>query len=183
MEYKELLDILKARFEDNMIRHKDMKWEKILNRLEGNNEKLKSLLEMERTGGEPDVVNFDESTGEYIFYDCAKESPIGRRNCCYDRKGQDERIKKGIFPDGNAIEMAADMGIEVLDEEQYRYLQSIDDFDLKTSTWLKTPDEIRKLGGAIFGDKRYNNVFIYHNGAQSFYSSRGFRGLLRVWKE
>lgn len=180
MEYKELLDILKARFEDNMIRHKDMKWEKILNRLEGNNEKLKSLLEMERTGGAPDVVNFDESTGEYIFYDCAKESPIGRRNSCYDRKGQDERIKKGVFPDGNAIEMAADMGIEVLDEEQYRYLQSIDDFDLKTSTWLKTPDEIRKLGGAIFGDKRYNNVFIYHNGAQSFYSSRGFRGLLRV---
>lgn len=180
MKYDKLLDILKSRFEDNMNRHEGLSWEKIQKKIEANPKKLKSLNEMERTGGEPDVVGFNEKTGEYIFYDCSKESPVGRRNCCYDRKGQDMRIKKDIFPEGNAVEMAAEMGIKLLTEEEYRELQKLGNFDLKTSSWLETPPEIRKLGGAIFGDCRYNHVFIYHNGAQSFYSSRGFRGSLRV---
>lgn len=180
MEYDKLLDILRSRFEENMNRHEGLSWEKVLKKIEVNSEKLRSLSEMERTGGEPDVVGFDEETGEYIFYDCSKESPEGRRNCCYDRKGQDMRIKKGIFPDGNAVEMAGDMGIKLLTEEEYRDLQKLESFDLKTSSWLETPPEIRKLGGAIFGDRRYDHVFKYHNGAQSFYSTRGFRGSLRV---
>lgn len=180
MEYGKLLSILKSRFEENMNRHEGLSWEKVLKKIEVNSEKLKSLSEMERTGGEPDVVGFDEGTGEYIFYDCSKESPEGRRNCCYDRKGQDMRIKKGIFPDGSAVEMAGDMGIKLLTEEEYRNLQKLESFDLKTSSWLETPPEIRKLGGAIFGDRRYDHVFKYHNGAQSFYSTRGFRGSLRV---
>lgn len=180
MEFKELLEILKSRFEENMIRHQGLEWEKVQVKLLANPDKLKSLNEMEKTGGEPDVVGYDEATGDYIFYDCVKESPEGRRNCCYDQKGEDMRTKKGIFPSGNAIEMAAAMGIELLTEGEYRDLQKLDSFDLKTSSWLKTPDEIRKLGGAIFGDRRYDHVFKYHNGAQSFYSSRGFRGSLRV---
>ena len=180
MKYDKLLDILKSRFEEYMNRHEGLSWEKVQKKIETNPEKLKSLNEMERTGGEPDVVGFNEKTGEYIFNDCSKESPEGRRNCCYDRKGQDMRIKKDIFPEGNAVEMAAEMGIKLLTEEEYRELQKLGSFDLKTSSWLKTPPEIIKLGGAIFGDCRYNHVFIYHNGAQSFYSSRGFRGSLRV---
>jgi len=180
MKYDKLLDILKSRFEEYMNRHEGLSWEKVQKKIETNPEKLKSLNEMERTGGEPDVVGFNEKTGEYIFNDCSKESPEGRRNCCYDRKGQDMRIKKDIFPEGNAVEMAAEMGIKLLTEEEYRELQKLGNFDLKTSSWLKTPPEIRKLGGAIFGDCRYNHVFVYHNGAQSFYSSRGFRGSLRV---
>ena len=180
MKYDKLLDILKSRFEEYMNRHEGLSWEKVQKKIETNPEKLKSLNEMERTGGEPDVVGFNEKTGEYIFNDCSKESPEGRRNCCYDRKGQDMRIKKDIFPEGNAVEMAAEMGIKLLTEEEYRELQKLGNFDLKTSSWLKTPPEIIKLGGAIFGDCRYNHVFVYHNGAQSFYSSRGFRGSLRV---
>lgn len=180
MKYDKLLDILKSRFEEYMNRHEGLSWEKVQKKIETNPEKLKSLNEMERTGGEPDVVGFNEKTGEYIFNDCSKESPEGRRNCCYDRKGQDMRIKKDIFPEGNAVEMAAEMGIKLLTEEEYRELQKLGNFDLKTSSWLETPPEIRKLGGAIFGDCRYNHVFVYHNGAQSFYSSRGFRGSLRV---
>lgn len=180
MEYDKLQDILRSRFEENINRHEGLSWVNVLKKIEANSEKLRSLSEMERTGGEPDVVGFDERTGEYIFHDCSKESPEGRRNCCYDRKGQDVRIKKGIIPEGNAVEMAADMGIKLLTEEEYRNLQRLESFDLKTSSWLETPPGIRKLGGAIFGDRRYDHVFKYHNGAQSFYSSRGFRGSLRV---
>jgi len=180
MNYDNLLDILKTRFEKNMNRHEGLSWESIQKKLEADPERLRSLSEMERTGGEPDVVGLDKETGEYIFYDCSEESPAGRRNCCYDRKGQDMRIKNGIFPEGNAVEMAENMGIKLLTEEEYRELQKLGSFDQKTSSWLDTPTEIRKLGGAIFGDRRYNHVFIYHNGAQSFYSSRGFRGSLRV---
>lgn len=176
----ELLNILKARFKENMIRHKDMEWTKVQERLEANNEKLWSLNEMERTGGEPDVIGHDENTGEYIFCDCSDESPIERRNTCYDSKALEERIKKGVYPKGDATHMAATMGIEILTEEQYRELQKIGAFDRKTSSWVKTPSDIRKLGGAIFCDRRYDHVFVYHNSAPSFYSSRGFRGSLRV---
>ncbi len=177
---EELLRTLKTRFEENMNRHKGIEWIKVQSRLEANTEKLWSLSEMERTGGEPDIVGYDKKTGEYIFYDCSAETPKGRRNTCYDPEGQQEREKQGVHPEGNAIGMAAAMGIELLTEEQYRELQKLGDFDTKTSSWLKTPSDIRKLGGAIFADRRYGNVFVYHNSAPSFYGVRGFRGSLRV---
>ena len=176
---EELLSTLKARFENNMDRHKGLEWTKIQAKLEANSdEKLLSLNEMERTGGEPDVVAYDKTTGEYIFFDCSPESPKGRRNACYDREALDAR--KEHKPEDNAMDMAAAMGIEFLTEEQYRELQKLGNFDTKTSSWLKTPSRIRKLGGAIFGDFRYGEVFIYHNGAESYYGARGFRGSLRV---
>jgi len=173
-----LISKLKVRFEKNMNRHKDLEWAKIRARLESSIEKLWSLSEMERTGGEPDVVGQDQKTGEYIFYDCSPESPAGRRSVCYDSEGQESREEHK--PENNAIEMAAAMGIELLTEEQYRALQLHGTFDTKTSSWIKTPSEIRKLGGALFADFRYGNVFVYHNSAPSYYGSRGFRGLLRV---
>ncbi|MFX1323931.1 MAG: DUF4256 domain-containing protein [Promethearchaeota archaeon] len=177
---EELLRALKARFEKNMNRHKGLEWPKIQVKLEANTEKLWSLNEMERTGGEPDVVGHDENTGDYIFYDCSAESPKGRRNVCYDREGQEAKEKRGVHPGGNAIDMAAAMGIELLTEDQYRELQKLGNFDTKTSSWVKTPSDIRKLGGAIFCDRRYDHVFVYHNSAPSFYGVRGFRGSLRV---
>jgi hypothetical protein len=177
-QHKELLRTLKVRFEKNMNRHEGLSWAKIQAELEANIEKLWSLNEMERTGGEPDVVGHDKKTGEYIFYDCSTESPKGRRNVCYDHEGQEAR--KAFKPDNNAIDMAAAMGIELLTEEQYRELQKHGNFDTKTSSWVKTPIDIRKLGGALFADRRYDNVFVYHNSAPSFYSVRAFRGLLRV---
>jgi hypothetical protein len=177
---EELLRALKARFDKNMNRHKGLEWAKVQARLEANSEKLWSLNEMERTGGEPDVVGFDKQTSEFIFYDCSAESPKGRRNVCYDREGQEEREKHGVHPEGNAIDMAAALGIELLTEEQYRELQKLGDFDMKTQSWVKTPSDIRKLGGAIFADCRYNHVFVFHNSAPSFYGGRGFRGSLRV---
>jgi len=179
-QHEELLRALKARFEKNMNRHKGLEWAKVHAKLEANTEKLWSLNEMERTGGEPDVVGHDKKTGEYIFYDCSAESPKGRRNVCYDREGQEAREKRGVHPDGNVIDMAAAMGIELLTEEQYRELQKLGNFDTKTSSWVKTPSDIRKLGGAIFADRRYSHVFVYHNSAPSFYGVRGFRGSLRV---
>jgi hypothetical protein len=175
---EELLGILKTRFEKNINRHTDIKWINVLAKLEKNNEKLWSLNEMERTGGEPDVVGYDTKTGEYIFYDCSAESPGGRRSFCYDRKALDAR--KENKPKDNALDVAAAIGIEFLTEEQYRELQKLGEFDLKTSSWVKTPDDIRKLGGAVFCDRRYNTVFTYHNGADSYYASRGFRGLLKI---
>jgi hypothetical protein len=175
---EELLRALKARFEKNMNRHKGLEWAKLQAKLEGNNEKLWSLHEMERTGGEPDVVGYDKKTGEYIFYDCSAESPKGRRNVCYDREGQDAR--KANKPEDNAIDMAAAMGIELLTEEQYRELQKLGNFDTKTSSWVKTPSDIRKLGGALFADRRYGSVFVYHNSAPSYYGVRAFRGSIRV---
>jgi Protein of unknown function (DUF4256) len=175
---EELLRVLKARFEKNMKRHKGLEWAKVQTKLEADSEKLWSLNEMERTGGEPDVVGHDKKTGEYIFYDCSAESPQGRRSFCYDRQGLESR--KEHKPENNAIDMAASMGIELLTEEQYRELQKLGNFDTKTSSWVKTPSEIRKLGGAIFADYRYGNVFVYHNGAQSYYGGRAFRGSLRV---
>jgi hypothetical protein len=177
---EEILSALKSRFEKNMNRHKSLEWSKVQAKLEANTEKLWSLNEMERTGGEPDVVGHGAKTGEYIFYDCSAESPEGRRNVCYDRQGQDEREKHGVHPKGNAVDMAAAMGVEVLTEEQYRELQKLGNFDTKTQSWLKTPSDIRKLGGAIFADHRYGHVFVYHNSAPSFYSGRAFRGSLRV---
>ncbi|HEX2922241.1 MAG TPA: DUF4256 domain-containing protein [Bacteroidales bacterium] len=177
---KALLDTLKERFEKNRYKHKGIDWEVIQSRLEMNPEKISSLYMMEQTGGEPDVIGFHSRSGKYIFCDCSPETPEGRRNTCYDNEGEQERIKKGINPSGNAVDMATDMGIELMDEEQYRELQGLGDFDKRTSSWLKTPPAIRELGGAIFADLRYGKVFIYHNGAQSFYSTRGFRGLLRV---
>lgn len=175
---EELLKILKARFEKNMNRHKGLEWAKIQPKLEANSDKLWSLNEMERTGGEPDVVGHDKKTGELIFYDCSAESPKGRRSVCYDREGQESR--KEHKPKDNAIDMAAAMGIELLTEAQYRELQQLGNFDTKTSSWVKTPSNIRKLGGALFCDRRYDHVFVYHNGAQSYYAARGFRGSLRV---
>jgi hypothetical protein len=177
---EELLEVLKARFEKNMNRHEGLEWAKVQAKLEANTEKLWSLNEMEKTGGEPDVVGHDKKIGEFIFDDCSAESPKGRRNVCYDREGQEAREKKGVHPNGNAIDMAATMGIEILTEEQYRELQKLGEFDTKTSSWVKTPTNIRKLGGAIFADRRYDHVFVYHNSAPSFYSARGFRGSLRV---
>jgi hypothetical protein len=174
----ELLTALKARFEKNMNRHKGLEWAEVQARLEANAEKLWSLNEMERTGGEPDVVGRDEKTGETIFFDCSAESPKDRRNICYDREALDAR--KEFKPRDTALDMATAMGIEVLTEDQYRELQKLGKFDTKTSSWLKTPAEIRKLGGAIFADRRYNHVFVYHNGADSYYGARGFRGALRV---
>jgi len=177
-QQEKLLEILKTRFEKNMNRHNGLEWEKVQAKLETNTEKLWSLYEMERTGGEPDVVGFDKETGEFIFYDCSPESPKGRRSVCYDREALESRKKHK--PQNNAIDMARDMGIEILSEEQYRELQKLGHFDTKTSSWVKTPENIRKLGGAIFGDRRYGTVFVYHNGADSYYASRGFRGSLRV---
>jgi Protein of unknown function (DUF4256) len=179
-QYEDLLRALKARFENNMNRHQGLKWAKVVAKLEANTEKLWSLNEMERTGGEPDVVGHDEKTGEYIFYDCSAESPYGRRSVCYDREGQRANIKGRPDAEASAVDMAADMGIELLTEEQYRELQKLGDFDTKTSSWVKTPSEIRKLGGALFCDRRYAQVFVYHNGAQSYYGARAFRGSLRV---
>jgi hypothetical protein len=174
----ELISALKARFDKNMNRHKDLEWSEIHSKLEIKTEKLWSLHEMERTGGEPDVVGLDKSTGECIFYDCSAESPKGRRSICYDREGLESR--KEHKPESNASDMAAQMGIELLTEEEYRDLQKLGDFDTKTSSWVKTPGEIRKLGGALFCDRRYNHVFVYHNGAESYYGVRGFRGSLRI---
>lgn len=175
---EELLNTLKACSEKSMNRHKGLEWAKVQAKLEANIEKLWSLNEMERTGGEPDVVGRDKKTGEYIFYDCSAESPKGRRNVCYDRKALESR--KEHKPKNNAIDMAAAMGIELLTEEQYRELQKLGNFDTKTSSWIITPSGIRKLGGAIFADFRYGNVFVYHNGAESYYAARAFRGSLRV---
>jgi hypothetical protein len=175
---KALFSALKTRFEKNMKRHKGLEWDKIQARLEANAAKLWSLNEMERTGGEPDVVGHDKKTGEYIFYDCSEESPKGRRSVCYDREALESR--KEHKPKDSAIQMAADMDIEVLTEEQYRELQQLGNFDLKTSSWIITPPAIRKLGGALFCDRRYDTVFLYHNGAESYYAARGFRGSLRV---
>jgi hypothetical protein len=177
-EREELLKVLKARFEKNMNRHKGLDWSKVQARLEENTKKLWSLSEMERTGGEPDVVRYDKKTGEYIFFDCSAESPKGRRSVCYDHEALEAR--KEHKPANSAVAMAAEMGIELLTEEQYRELQQVGDFDLKTSSWVQTPVDIRKLGGALFCDRRYNHVFVYHNGADSYYGARAFRGSLRV---
>ena len=177
---EELLNTLKDRFKENMDRHKGLEWPKIQDKLKTQPEKLSSLNAMESTGGEPDVVGHDKKTGEYIFYDCSAESPQGRRSICYDGEGQQEREKKGVHPAGNAIDLAAAMGIKLLMEEQYRELQKLGEFDTKTSRWIKTPSEIRELGGAIFADRRFDHVFVYHNSAPTFYAARGFRGLLRV---
>ena len=174
----ELLGVLKARFEKNMNRHKGLEWAKVEAKLDANSGKLWSVNEMERTGGEPDVVGHDKKTGEYILYDCSAESPKGRRSLCYDREALESR--KEHKPENNAIDMASDIGIELLTEEEYRQLQKLGDFDKKTSSWVKTPSSIRKLGGAIYCDRRYDTVFVYHNGAESYYAVRGFRGLLRV---
>jgi hypothetical protein len=175
---EELLKKLKTRFENNMVRHKGLEWAKVKANLEFNTGKLWSLNEMERTGGEPDVVGYDKKTGEYIFFDCSAESPIDRRNVCYDLEGLESR--KEHKPKNNAIDMAASMGIELLSEEEYRELQKLGNFDTKTSSWVRTPAEIRKLGGALFCDRRFNHVFLYHNGAESYYGARGFRGSIMV---
>ncbi len=177
-QHEELLKILKARFEKNMNRHQDLEWANVHAKLEAQPEKLWSLHEMERTGGEPDVVDHALTTNEYIFYDCSAESPKGRRSVCYDREALESR--KEHKPQNSALEMAADMAIELLTEEQYRELQKLGNFDLKTSSWVKTPADIRKLGGAVFCDRRYDTIFLYHNGAESYYGARGFRGYLRV---
>ena len=175
---EELLRALKSRFDKNANRHKGLDWTNVQSRLEANSEKLWPLQEMEKTGGEPDVVGEDKKTGEYIFYDCSAESPKGRRSVCYDREALESR--KEHKPKDNALDMAARMGIELLTEEQYRELQKLGEFDTKTSSWVKTPSEIRKLGGALFCDRRYDTVFVYHNGAESYYAARGFRGSLAV---
>jgi hypothetical protein len=177
-QHEELIKALNVRFEKNMNRHKGLELAKVLAKLDANSEKLWSLNEMEKTGGEPDVVGLDNKTGEYIFYDCSAESPKDRRSFCYDREALESR--KEFKPENNAVDMAAYMGIELLTEEEYRELQKLGNFDTKTSSWVKTPTEIRKLGGAIFCDRRYNHVFLYHNGAESYYAVRGFRGSLRV---
>ena len=177
-QWEELLRALKARFEQNMSRHEGLEWAEIQARLEARPERLWSLSEMERTGGEPDVVGLDAETGEYIFYDCSAQSPKGRRSVCYDRDALESR--KENKPENSAIGMAAAMGIELLTEGQYRELQKLGEFDTKTSSWVKTPPDIRELGGAIFADYRYGHVFVYHNGAESYYAARGFRGSLRV---
>jgi hypothetical protein len=174
----DLLGILKARFEKNMNRHKGIKWADVAARLEASPEKLWSLCEMEKTAGDPDVVGQDKKTGEYLFFDCSPESPKGRVSVCYDREGWEAR--KEHRPKTSAVEMAEAMGIDLLTEEQYLELQKLGEFDLKTSSWVKSPADVRKLGGAIFGDKRFGRVFLYHNGAQSYYSARGFRGVLKV---
>ncbi|MBS3886091.1 MAG: DUF4256 domain-containing protein [Dethiobacter sp.] len=178
VQREELLRTLRVRFEKNMNRHRKFKWADIQAKLEANTEKLWSLNELERTGGEPDVVSYDKLTGEYIFYDCSAESPKGRRNVSYDREGMESR--KEHKPENNALDMAAAMGISILTEEQYQELQKLGNFDTKTSSWVETPSDIRKLGGALFADRRYGNVFVYHNSAPSYFAVRGFRGLLRV---
>lgn len=177
-EKKELIEVLKTRFGKNMNRHKGVKWEEVQKRLEANPEKIYILDEMEITGGEPDVVGYDKKSGEVIFYDCASESPKGRRSYCYDRAALDAR--KAHKPANSAMDVANEIGIEILTEEEYRELQELGDFDLKTSSWVKTPDDIRKKGGAIFCDKRYGRTFMYHNGADSYYAARGFRGKLKI---
>ena len=174
----DLIKTLKDRFTQNMHRHPGIDWGLVQAKLEGSPEKLQALNEMERTGGEPDVVDYDEGTGEFIFYDCSPESPSGRRSICYDRKALDSRKKN--TPSGNAVEMAASIGIEILTEQQYRELQELEEFDRKTSSWVKTPAKIRDLGGALFCDRRYDTIFVYHNGAESYYAARGFRGRLKV---
>jgi len=173
-----LLRVLKARFEKHMNRHEGLDWANVQAKLEANTDKLWSLNEMERTGGEPDVVGHDKKTGEYTFYDCSAETPTGRRSVCYDREGLESR--KEHRPANNAVDMAAAMGIELVTEEEYRELQNLGEFDTKTSSWVKAPAEIRRLGGALFGDRRFGRVFVYHNGAQSYYSGRAFRGWLKV---
>jgi hypothetical protein len=177
-QLEELLKTMKVRFGEFMDRHKDLEWAEVEAKLEANPEKLWSLHEMERSGGEPDVIGLDRETGEYLFCDCSAESPKGRRSICYDREALESR--KEHKPANSAVDMAADIGIELLTEAQYRELQKLGNFDSKTSSWIKTPPEIRKLGGALFCDRRYDNVFVYHNGAESYYAARGFRGLLRV---
>jgi len=177
-QQEELLQTLKARFEKNMNRHKDLEWAEVQAKLEANTDKLWSLNEMEATGGEPDVVSHDKKTGEFIFYDCSAESPKGRRSVCYDREALESRKK--FKPENNAIDMATAMGIELLTEEQFRELQKLGNFDMKTSSWVQTPANVRKLGGALFCDRRYDTVFVYHNGAESYYAARGFRGSLKV---
>lgn len=175
---EDILNTLRSRFEANTARHKGLKWENVLERLEKNESKLWTLSEMERTGGEPDVVGFDKKSGEFIFFDCSAESPKGRRSLCYDRKALNAR--KQNKPENDAMSVASDIGIAILSEDDYRKLQTLGEFDLKTSSWIKTPDDIRTLGGALFCDRRYDTVFTYHNGADSYYAARGFRGLLRV---
>ena len=177
-QQEELIKILKSRFEKNKERHENITWNDVQKKLESQPEKLWSLSEMERTEGEPDVVSYHKKTDEYLFFDCSAESPKGRRSLCYDRKALDSR--KENKPTNSAVDLAKEMGIEILDESQYRHLQSLGNFDLKTSSWVKTPDNIRNLGGAIFCDRRYNQVFLYHNGAESYYAARGFRGVLKV---
>ncbi|HEX6890584.1 MAG TPA: DUF4256 domain-containing protein [Chryseolinea sp.] len=177
-QQEELLLALEVRFEKNMKRHKGLEWSKVYAKLKGNTEKLWSLNEMETTGGEPDVVGYDKKTGDYIFYDCSAESPSGRRSLCYDREALESR--KEHKPKDSALGQAAAMGIELLTEEQYRQLQEVGEFDMKTSSWVQTPSDVRELGGALFCDRRYNKVFLYHNGAESYYAARGFRGMLRV---
>jgi hypothetical protein len=177
-ESEELLVILRERFEKNMNRHKGLAWNDVEAKLKSNSETLWSLNEMEKTGGEPDIVGLDKKTGEYIFYDCSAESPKGRRSICYDHEALESR--KENKPENSAIQMASDMGIEVLSEQQYRELQKLGTFDMKTSSWIETPADIRKLGGALFADFRYGHVFVYHNGAESYYAARGFRGSLRI---
>ncbi|WP_338375295.1 DUF4256 domain-containing protein [uncultured Flavobacterium sp.] len=178
MANQEVLEILKKRFETNMNRHKNIEWNKIEEKLKANPKKLAIIEKMEKTGGEPDVVDYDSKSNEFIFFDCVAESPAQRRSYCYDQEALDAR--KANKPKNSAVEVAKSIGIEILDEEQYRYLQTLGDFDTKTSSWLKTPEKIRKLGGAIFGDFRFDTVFIYHNGAESYYAARGFRGILKV---
>lgn len=175
-----LLKTLQSRFEKNRNRHIDLDWSKIQAKLETRPEKLASLHAMESTGGEPDVVGYDPETDEYVFIDCSIESPNGRRSICYDREGQAEREKKGVYPAGNAVDLAAAMNIELLNEEQYRALQKLGEFDTRTESWIQTPPDIRKLGGALFCDRRYGHVFVFHNSAPSFYAARGFRGSLRI---
>lgn len=177
-ETNEVLKILELRFKENINRHPNIKWEEVFQKLKSQPEKVWTLNEMEKTGGEPDVVEYDEKTEEYIFYDCSKETPIGRRNICYDREALESRKK--FKPDSSAVDMANEIGIEMLDEQEYRNLQKLGQFDLKTSSWIKTPLEIRNLGGAIFADRRYDTVFVYHNGADSYYGVRGFRGKLII---
>jgi len=174
----EILEILRVRFEKNMARHKEVEWKGVKRKLTENNEKLRALCEMELTGGQPDVILYDKNTDEYTFFDCSVESPKGRRSICYDRQALEGRKKNK--PHNNAVDMACEMGIEILTEEQYRDLQKFGEFDTKTSSWVKTPDDIRKLGGAIFCDRRYDTVFVYHNGAESYYKARGFRGSVKV---
>jgi hypothetical protein len=176
----ELLRVLQSRFDENMNRHKGIEWAKVQAKLEANPEKLWSLGEMERTGGEPDVSGYDKKSGEYIFCDCSAESPSGRRSICYDREAQKANIKGRPDAKDNAVDLAAAMGIELLGEDEYRDLQKVGEFDLKSSSWIRTPPEVRKLGGALFCDRRYGQVFVYHNGPQSYYGARAFRGLLRV---
>ena len=177
---EELLITLRDRFEHNMGRHQGLRWSRIEEKLEDHPEKLSSLYAMETTGGAPDVVAYDEENDEYVFFDCSEQSPDGRRSICYDREAQEARERKGVYPAGNAVDLAAEMGVELLDEDQYRQLQKIGEFDTKTESWLKTPSSVRELGGAIFGDRRYDRVFVFHNSAPSFYAARGFRGSLRV---